>query len=419
MYYPSLLIYNILITLLFPVLWFIYALKALFNPQRQHEVLQKFGWAPVQFKTKTIWLHAVSVGEILLAEKFFPHLQKDFPNHQLIVTTSTKEAWTLGQKKFPAPIKTIFFPFDFYWTINKYLQAIAPDFIIVLETEIWPNFLHQAHQKKIPLFQANGIIGSDEFRNYKIFGFFFKPLLAKYTHIFAQRKIDYERFLQLGAQPANTSIAGNIKYDLKIKSDKNQIKELKKIFALKRGEFIIVAGSTHKGEEKILIENFVRAAIPKSRLIIAPRHLERTPEINHLVPGSIKCAWRSQKNCHQAPIIILDTIGELLSAYYLADLVFMGGTYTWQGHNIIEPAYLAKPIVLGPHMANFSEIFAEFSQAQAVAVVEEPQNLYLEWQKLYKNTKTRQNLAKRAQKLVQKNQGIVPKIHKQIVDLAI
>ncbi len=408
-------LYNMITSFVAPILHLALLFLSLRDKERRPEYHEKFGYyqTPKKSSKKRIWIHAVSVGEILLARP----LIKKFIHHadaEIFLSTTNKEAHKLAQKTLTDRLTLIFFPYDFFWVIRRAYDAIQPSFIVILEVEIWPNFIREAVRRNIHVYMANGIINEKEFRNYKLFRFFFAPLLCSYKKLLMQRRIDLQRVIELGAAHDHAVLAGNMKYDVTLPKPTAKTALLKKILGVRHNILIITAASTHPGEEKIIIESFLNSNIKNSRLIIAPRHPARTPEICNLI-SNVPFAIRSKGNSTDAKIIILDTIGELIDVFRFTDIVFMGGTYTWEGHNIIEPGLLKKAIVTGPRMKHFSEIFEDFKNADALEVAANPGDLHTYFYRLARSKKRRDQLGENAYRTIQKNRGVTKHIYDIII----
>ena len=411
------IIYNLFLTILvFPVLFTGSALFILWRPERRTEFLQKFGiQRPVlNGKGPVIWVHAVSVGEMLLAEKMLTYIYKQFKNAFPVFTTTTYGAFELGKKRLPIPI--FYFPFDIQPVMLRFFNALQPSCVIVVETEIWPNFLHIAHRRRIPVYLTNGIIGEPQFRNYMLLKPFFSRLLSYYRLLLMQRQDDTKRVLALGASPARVRETGNIKYDVQL--PRHRTSPLQSLLQITREQFIICAASTHKGEEEILMRAFLDAAIPNSRLIIAPRHVQRADTLYRRLRGIFPLIQRrSRPQATAAPVVLLDTLGELMDAFQLSQLVFMGGSIRWGGHNIIEPGILKKPVIVGPCMENFSQIYHDFSHAEAVYDCDgTAAGIAESFQNLYQREETRRCLGKNAYQLIRSNRNITQSIIRHIAD---
>ncbi|HEX5732877.1 MAG TPA: 3-deoxy-D-manno-octulosonic acid transferase [Blastocatellia bacterium] len=333
----------------------------------------------------TIWVHAVSVGEFNAARPLIASLKQKMPGRRVVVSTTTLTGQQLARADFPALLDAVFyFPFDWAFIARRVIKHVSPDVVIILETELWPNFLRQCRKLSVATVIANGRISPRSFARYRRVRSFIKQVINDASLLVMQSEADRARALELGADPSRVRVCGNLKYDIAGVGDQgsgvrnNSLHdELDNQFALSSSPRLIVAGSTAPGEEKILLDTLkqVRAqtGLEDARLLIAPRHPERFNEVAGLISQSgFRLARRSQASIKgdQPEVILLDTIGELAAVYRFAAVVFVGGSLVPRGgHNIIEPALYAKPIIVGPHTENFRQIVTDFSRADALVQV--------------------------------------------------
>ncbi len=324
----------------------------------------------------TIWLHAVSVGETLAAKSLIVALRQQFPNHRMVISTTTITGQAVARQQIAEADAVCYFPFDWRFTVRRALDAVQPEIIVLMESELWMNFLTECRHRRIPTMVVNGRISDRSFPRSQKFGFFIRKLYCLVTQFLMQSRLDAERAIRLGAPAERVVVSGNLKYDIRDTSESPNLAEtarqLNEIFALDRAP-LIVAGSTGEGEEKILLAAFdqlrMLKQLPAVRLLIAPRHPERFNSVAELIETTTdRFARRSNaQTATDADIILLDSIGELAALYRFASLVFVGGSLVpVGGHNILEPALFAKPIMVGPHMQNFREITGEFLRREAV-----------------------------------------------------
>jgi 3-deoxy-D-manno-octulosonic-acid transferase len=341
----------------------------------------------------TIWIHAVSVGETLAAHPLVNALRERFPGYRLIFSTTTATGQAVARSRISEADGFCYYPFDWQFSVRKALDTIQPNAVVLMESELWPNFLRGCNAREIPVVVANGRVSDRSFRRSQKFAFWFRRITAHVTRFLMQSNADAVRIQALGATPEQTLVSGNIKYDIGNGKDAAAMDAKARLiendFALSRTP-LIIAGSSCDGEEELILAAFteLRKEIDYVRLLIAPRHPERFEAVAKLLDSSrFKAARRSAfvqqvetvgasgfaslpttKNpAHNADIILLDSIGELASLYRFASVVFVGGSLVPKGgHNILEPALDAKPIIVGPHMENFREIAAEFLRHDAV-----------------------------------------------------
>ena len=362
-----------------------------------------------------IWIHAVSVGEMSQAVRVADALRKRLPDAQFVMTATTATGREIAEKFKRSEDVVLYYPVDFRASVSAFIRAVSPKAVIILETEIWPNLLAELSAKKIPVFVMNGRISDRAFPKYRMAKFFIKPTLQYFTWIGAQDERMRERFLELGALPEKVEVTGNMKYDWAPPVLKeNEAEKIEK--SLKVPGFIwCVAGSTHEGEEEVLFDVYkaLKNKHPFFRLLIAPRHLDRLASIEaqafrrdlklQKVSSLLKSGEREVK---EDVVFILDKMGVLANLYSLADFVFVGGSLVpYGGHNLIEPAFFEKPIVVGHFTDNFKEMTAEFKRSEAVVEVQDKEVLQDIFGKLIGDAGYRQKLGAAAKRQIALHQG--------------
>jgi 3-deoxy-D-manno-octulosonic-acid transferase len=341
-----------------------------------------------------IWLHAVSVGEVLAVRGLVEGLRHRFPRLRVMVSTTTDTGQTLARKLFGNE-NVFYFPLDFTFAIRPYLRALRPKLVILAETEFWPNFLRQVHAGGAFLAVVNARISDRSWPKYRRFRWALRKMLAHVDLFLAQSEEDRSRLQSLGAASERVHVTGNLKFDLSLPEPPPIVEMLCRSFAQNHVGPILVCGSTVEGEEPLLLAAFksVLAAHPRSVMLLAPRHPERFEKVALLVQEMrIPLRRRSALTIeHQATddengaertngdpltggVLLVDTIGELSSLYALADIAFVGGSLVPSGgHNILEPALHGVPIVVGEHTENFRDIVGLFQAGHAVRVVTPPE----------------------------------------------
>jgi len=332
---------------------------------------------------KTIMLHGVSVGEIVSLENLIKKIKSSFSDVNLVLTTGTVTGQELAKKKYSEIADFItYFPLDIMEAVEKFLDAIKPDVILIAETELWPNFSFCAKEKNIPLYIINGRISDKSYPSYLRFKKVFEPILACYSGVFSQSELDNSRFISLGSSKDTTCVMKNLKFEIK-----------KKVcdISLNAGESkVFIAASTHKGEDEIALGAYkkLKEKIKNLKMIIAPRHLTRVDEVSALVEKTgFKFGYRTKNddfsNCD---IIILDTLGELSKIYEITDVAYIGGSFNKTGgHNPLEAAIYSKPTVSGPSIKNFRDIYAILEREGASFVVKNKREFYSILEKLLSN----------------------------------
>ncbi|MBA7685979.1 3-deoxy-D-manno-octulosonic acid transferase [subsurface metagenome] len=371
---------------------------------------QRFGFVPKRTGDKpTIWLHCASVGEIAATENLIKGLRDKYPNYELVISTLTPTGQAIVKKKYP-DLLSIFFPIDLSWIVKKTLKRIKPALIILMEQEIWPNFLITAGKVDIPVVLLNGRITKRSRRWYRLIKWLIKPALDK-IRLFSLQTEEYAaRYRSLGIPEQKIKVTGNMKYDISV--DESEKKGLLKLFQAQEYGEIIIGGSTHPPEEEILIWVYERLKkdYPSLRLILAPRHIERVPEIeNHLNARQHKYIKRSQlpadKNIKDS-IVIIDALGELKRLYTISALAFIGGSLVRHGgQNILEPAAAGKPVLFGPHMYNFQEPADILLSAGAAWQVKDEHELYERLKWLLDNLDLAQKAGEAGKEALKKHQG--------------
>ncbi len=312
-----------------------------------------------------IWLHAVSVGEVMAVSRLVGELDKVFPEFYFVISTTTRTGQDLARDRF-GPERVFYCPLDLPWAVRSYLNALQPRMLVLAETEFWPNLLSGCFRRGIPVAVVNARISDRSWPRYQRVTRQWRPILSRIARVLAQSTTDAERLKSIGCAPERVSVAGNLKFDVRASKEAEATRMLK---ASSSGLRLVVAGSTLEGEESALLEAWphLLAADSKLALVLAPRHPERFADVATLlsqsgIPWVRRSIWDSESEISLQPlrsgqIVLLDTIGELASVYSLAAVAFVGGSLIPAGgHNPLEPAQFAVPIVTGPNYVNFSAI---------------------------------------------------------------
>lgn len=359
-----------------------------------------------------IWIHAVSVGEVLAILTLVEKIQEKFPQHKIVCSTVTQTGHQLAQEKLGKRCLIIYAPLDFSWVVRKFLVLIHPKIYISAETEIWPNLYTALHRRGVPIVQVNGRISDKSFRRYKKIRFLTKPILACVNIFNVQSALDADRLRQLGAAPDKIRVVGNLKFD-HISSCAGMSKN---DLGLRQDEDLLIAGSTHPGEEDILIDVYARlvAEFTRLRLVIAPRHIERADEVVRLIESKgYKASRYSQKSKaggDHKTIIVVDTIGHLKMLYGLANVVFIGKSLTvGGGQNVIESACFGKPTIIGPLTQNFKDVVNIFLNEKALIQVNDKEELLQNVRELLVNSRQAAKMGEAARQTVAKHQGATAK----------
>lgn len=340
--------------------------------KRKYGIIEEKGFSN---EDKVVMFHGVSVGEINALETLVKKVREKYPEIKIVVTTGTHTGQDMAWKKLGDIANLItYFPADFPLVIDKFLNKINPDKVFIAETEIWPNFAMKCKKRSIKIYIINGRISDSTFKSYKAFSFLFRYFLSFYTGIYTQSNEDNEKFLKLGANHETTERMNNLKFDIKkpevdFEFDKNDSK-------------VLLAGSTHKGEDEIVLFTYRKLKEKHSdlKLVIAPRHLTRVEEVRALTESfGFKYDFRSRNKCdlNDIDVLIMDTLGELGKMYAYADIAFIGGSFNKTGgHNPLEATIFEKPVISGPSIHNFKDIYNIIVNAEAGFVVENKDSLY-------------------------------------------
>ena len=318
---------------------------------------------------KVVMLHGVSVGEIISLENLIKKIKSEFPEYKIALTTGTVTGQDIAKKKYGEIVDFItYFPLDVYESCRRFVKKLSPSIILIAETEIWPNFAEVCKERKIPLYIINGRISDESYKSYLKFKNFLKPALRKYSAIYCQSEVDKDRFIAIGADPKVCAVMKNLKFEISKKECD---------IDLKAGDAkVLIAGSTHKGEEEIVLKvyNQLKSKIIDLKLILAPRHNNRIDEVlKVLQKTNFKYGLRTKNATFENnDIVVIDTLGELSKLYALADVAFIGGSFNKTGgHNPLEATIYSKPAVSGPSIKNFRDIYAILQREKAAYIVKD------------------------------------------------
>ncbi len=422
------LIYNLLsVVLVVPVL--VYHLYRSISRGRPPAMAERFGYIPAGELAKigsrpVIWLHAVSVGESIAARPLLKALRSRYPAHAILISNTTETGRGIASS-FPEADLCIYFPFDFLPAVRRALDLVRPKLVIIMETEIWPNFNREASRCKIPVILANGRISDRSFGRYLTFSWFFRHALQLMSTLCMQTDTDRERIVAIGAPPERTIRSGNLKYDIPFRQvtqdEKLSLRERYQILAERT---VFTAGSTHPGEEELILKAY-RELLPDCSdllLVLVPRHPERAEAVGKMLEAE-KFAYRRRTALNNGPasifqageVLLVDTVGELMDLYALSDAVFVGGSLVpTGGHNLLEPAAVGVASIFGPHMTNFREITGLVLQYGAGIQVETPAALVDSCRALIASPELRRVLGQNGLKLMRDNGGATER-HMEII----
>jgi 3-deoxy-D-manno-octulosonic-acid transferase len=370
------LAYNLLLILLFVIALPILPFVLLFGLRYRDGFAQRFGFYPKALcrslaLAKPLWVHAASVGEVRSAEPLVRELKSRAPHRKIVLSTFTATGNRLARQT-PGVDAAIYLPLDFPWAVRRALSAFDPSILVIIETEIWPNLLRAAFSRGIPSVLLSGRISEKAFARYSMARAFFRRVLGFFSMLGMQSPADAARAAKLGAEEKKVAVVGNLKF-----ASRNADNGWEKILAVRDlSRPLVVAGSSHRGEEEILLAAFhsARASFPGLSLVLAPRHPERFDEVEKLLQnGSIAFHRKSRLAAEEyfaGDVLLLDTVGELPEFYAAGDIAFVGGSLVDHGgHNLLEPARCEKPILFGPFMGNFRSIAEEMKRSGAAIEV--------------------------------------------------
>ncbi len=409
--------------------WFVY--QALRYKKYVGSLGQRMGYLPVSFNMdadESIWIHAVSVGEVLTARPLISDLRRRYPKLRLFLSTTTLAGQQLARRSVQDVDAVFYFPFDLGIFVRRTLDLVRPKLFIMMETEIWPNLLRECRRRGVKTAIVNGRLSPRSYPRYRLVRPLMRKVLDHIDRFCVQSEESARRFIDLGADPARVVVTGSLKFDsLDVSATAPQARARDRVlryFRMPASRPVIVAGSTMKGEEASVLRAFrrVRAASPAALLVIAPRHPERFGEVDALCRAEgWKVSRRSDLAIDTEPrvdIVVLDTIGELATLYQLATIVFVGGSLVATGgHNVLEPAVFGKPIVFGPHMENFFEIADAFVTNGAGVQLGSERDLDQVFLSLMSDPVRRARLGAAARALVEANRGAKEKSAAVLADL--
>ena len=410
------ILYSLFLILLTPFLLLRLVWLARRNPEYWDRWIERLGFpSPLPDGRPVIWLHAVSVGEVLAAKPLVNGLLEGYPQYRIVVTTTTPTGALTVRQNFAGNIEHRYFPYDLPFAVTRSLHVIHPSLVIVMETELWPNFYAACADQGVPLALVNARLSEKSARGYSRVPALVRDTLRVTSLIAAQSRVDADRFLSLGANPDRVTVCGNVKFDMHLPhSVREQGQALRRFFSESRPVWI--AASTHPGEEAPILDAFgtLLKAFPDSLLVLAPRHPERSDSIEDMSRrAGFTTVRRSRKEQYTSgtQVFILDSLGELPVFYACADIAFVGGSLvSVGGHNLLEPASLGVAVISGPHLFNFSSISELLVSAQAMVVVPHAGKLADTVTHLLQDANLRYSMGERAKAVFQQHQGCTERV---------
>lgn len=413
------LLYTLLVLLSFVVAAPYFAYQAIRYRKYVVSLPQRLGFLPVPFNIdadESIWVHAVSVGEVLTARALIADLKERYPRLRLFLSTTTMAGQQIARRGLPGVDGVFYCPLDLGFVVERTLRVVRPRLFIMMETEIWPALLRACRDHGVLTLVVNGRISARSYPRYRLVRRLFRRVLANIDHFCVQSEETARRLADLGADPARISVTGSLKFDSLqspgAATHEQPVPRVLRFFRMPPGRPVIVAGSTLRGEEAAVLRAFhrLRAVYGNPLLILAPRHPERFGEVERLARDegfmTVRRTELAVDSEPRAEVVVLDTIGELAQLYRVATVVFVGGSLVDAGgHNILEPAAFGKPIVIGPHMQNFREIADTFLASGAAVEVRSETELADTLRTLLDDAARRAGLGAAASAVVEANRG--------------
>ena len=423
------ILYNLFFTL-FLILYIPYSLLRSLFRRRPGPLLQhRMGCVPDLRSKRPVWIHAASVGEAICSIPLFKRIKKEFPDVPILMTTMTQTGNETARALLPEADGLLFFPFDHPLTIHRAIQRIGPRLLLIAETEIWPNLLRFCGKAKIPVLLFNGRISQKSTRGYLAFKSLFRDCLRSICLFLMQTEGDRNRIIEIGAPPDRTKVMGNLKFDQTFPPVTQEEREtLMRSLGFQGGEILLIAGSTHAGEEEIVISLFkkLKSEIPDLFLILAPRHLDRLEEVERILKRE-QIPWLRKTSLSPRegrslqdrqgllPVILLDTMGELMRLYSLGTVVFIGGSLVpVGGHNPLEPLAFKKCVLFGPYMFNFLEISKRLIEQGGAIQVEREEDLLASLRRLLADEKGRTEIGERGHQFLIQHRGATERTFQEI-----
>jgi len=403
------LLYTILYTFGFVLLSPVFLYKMWKRGKYKENFFQRFGrYVPEMFlqlgekKERRCWLQAVSVGEVNLAFIFIASLRKRFPELRVILTTTTSTGYALAKQRLPKEVDLLYFPQDFPFAVRRAYNLIQPDFIVLMESELWPNHIWEAARRSAPVFLVNARMSPRSAARHARFRWPFRHVWPCLRLVCVQSQPDFDHYLAAGMAREQLRLTGNLKYDASLPREGERVS----VPRVGDGRPVLVAGSTWPGEEEILFD--ILAKIPNLFLVLVPRHVERTPEILELAKRKgVTVALRKGEPSSGGDCLLVNTTGELKSFYETATVIFVGKSLEGNvgGQNIVEAAASGHPVLFGPHMENFKEIARQFVEAGACVQVADADSLQRAVEELLGDAARRERIVEAARQVIAANVG--------------
>jgi len=414
-------IYSVLTYLAAPLALALNLWRARGKPEHRARWVERWGYTQARFSSAPVWVHAVSVGEVQAAAVLVRALLERYPDRAILVTTGTATGAERVRSLFGQSVQHAYLPYDMPGAVRRFLDRVSPAIGIVMETEIWPNLFRQCRERGIPILLASARLSQKSLQRFRYLSGLTRGAL-QHVRIAAQTSADAQRFEQIGARAGNIRVEGNLKFDIQIAPDVRASGE-----ALRAQQFperaVWIAASTHEGEEAAALaaHDLVRAAIPGALLVLVPRHPQRFAAVKALLAArQVPFASRSLQERVDAStqVLLVDTLGELLSFYACADVAFVGGSLVpIGGHNLLEPAALARAILIGPHNFNAPETAALLRAEGAALEVADERMLGEQVARLLLDPSERERMGAAARMVVERNRGALERVLASVGEL--
>lgn len=410
----SLRTYQILILLLVPVLLLVLIIRSFSQREYRQRLSERFGWLSSNMKAGGIVVHAASVGEVIAAKPFIDKLLITYPDLPITVTTFTPTGSAQVKKFYIDKVQHCYLPLDISFCVHLFFRLLKPKAVVLMETELWPTLIQRCHKSNIKLLLINGRLSAKSLKSYKKLSWLITPALNKFSAILCQSADNVEHFIEMGTNADLVKNSGNLKYDISVTEElKNKISDLQQFVPEHRR--LLVVGSTHQGEELTALTAYkqLKADNPELLLVLVPRHPERFTAVEQLCSEQdFAHITRSSKKTitDNTEVWVIDTLGELLPVYALAEICIVAGSFSdVGGHNPLEPALFSKPVIVGENMANFKEVTQKLIAANGMVQLDDNRDLATKLHCLLKDQNLAESIGKNALDVVLANQGATNK----------
>ena len=410
----KLFLYNSLLFLLLPFMFVRLFYKGILDKDYLRNILNRFGLYKEDIKTDSVWFHAVSLGEVISSQIIVKKLLKD---NDIVLSVSTPTGFREAKKIYGDDLIVVYAPWDLIFFVNGFIKNFKPKALILFETEIWPSMVHECWKRSMPIILSNARLSESSSKKYKIFKSLTYSTLNKFSLILAQSNDHVDRFKGLGINSDIVVRVGSTKFDF-------ELEESLDLNRITHANNYILAASTHKGEDEVVIESYkkLKEEFTDLKLILVPRHPERANAISEILIDNNICYEVSSDlnfNTNVNDVVVINSTGLLNSLYKLSRASFIGGSLfsRYGGHNIIEAAFNKNPFIVGPYMKNFKDVLDLFLARNACLQIENPNQLSDAYKKLLENNELRKHLIDNALKVIDENQGSSEEQYKQIKNL--